>query len=289
MKKGGIFSSFGAADLAGQTLKLAPGGSAPLATAMQQVLKAEGATNLPVDGSWGDCSQQAFINAYGTKPTPDLVTDVLHLWELGFQPSQVQTWDKTPYCKDQASAAFQYKEVDLDKVAIVAQAFGVPVPKDAPCPKEGQYRNVQTGVCEAFEQPPSAPPKMTLASIVRGLSVTKPTVSAVPITSDKLTRVTPSPSTNLSAAKVIFTPKPAATIGPIMQPIQAGLQLLPFFPGSSTGSAASGMGTGAKVALGVVVLGALGGLGYWLWSRSQASAIPNCGWSPNCGEWASLD
>ena len=45
----------------------------------------------------------------------------------------------------------------------------------------------------------------------------------------------------------------------------------------------TGMSTGAKVAIAVVVLAAIGGGGYLL-LRKKDEAVPNCGYWGNCGE-----
>lgn len=292
MRLGGIFNGFGAAELAGQTLKLAPasqGGSAPLAQAVQQIIKDQGFGKLAVDGKWGDCSQKAFINAYGTAPTPQNIVQWMGLDAFGVQPSQVSTWNKSnPICTNGTSSFTNDVNPNLDKFAVVASAFGVPYPGSGQACPQGSYRNVQTGKCEQFETPQTIAPAAPLMKLV-SMPSTGPTMTTIPLNSENKTSIKPvavpvrPPSTSLLAplkVSPITTTSPAFTVAPIKWISDA-------VTGAGPGGAQSaGMSPIAKGALALGGLALVAGGGYWLWKRSQNPpvALPNCGYDLNCGE-----
>ena len=293
MNKGGIFNSFGAADLAGQVLKLAPasqGGSAPLASSLQTVLKKTyGMSNLGVDGKWGDCSQQAFINAAGAKPSPSAVVQMLSLDVFGVKPDQVQTWSKTPTCGN-SSANPTGDGGYVDPVTLVASQFGIQIPGSGDC-AQGYYRNVNTGECDQMESPQQMPPGSSLLSRLKLAVSPIPTLQKV--SSDKKFSIMPSASPSSFASRLSAL-KPSISDLSFAPSGDKNFSIRPFAPGTpQVVGTPGGLGAGAKVALGALAVAALGTVGYLLWKRSQAepeieSAVANCWqancWEENCGE-----
>ena len=272
MKRGGIFTGLG--DLGGQTLALRTINSAgqttanPFAAAVQTVLRQQqGADNLTVDGKWGDCSQQAYINAFGHKPNPDDLYYIMEVYHFG-EPT-LKAWDKTPHCpspEGEVTGAFNDK---IQPALVLAKMLGLPAPAGV-C-DEGMSPNLETGACE----------KKVSSTMVYSLraSSSLPAFRSMSTTAvqSKLTQMRPV-SVLASLIKTI-TPgstsaqTSAATPGSTQSVSQPGST--PFAP------AAAGMSGGAKLAVAALAIAAIGGV-FW-WQRSK-SAVPNCGFYPNCGE-----
>ena len=332
MRMGGIFQGFGAADLSGQPLSLRTVSSTgaatpnPLATAMQTVLQNWGHSKLPVDGKWGDCSQKAYISAVGEPPTPNTLVNGLQLYKFGVDPSQVKVWNKTSglMCSDGSDQTTGANDESANPAMVVAKVFGIPLPADA-CPPGlvpdpntltcgcpiNTYLDDTTGSCVALEQPPSAPPK-TSTSLIGKLQVVPSLAKVVafkPAISSKLAfqlKTPPPLAQKMGDSGVSWDRMSTLTL----QPQGAGSKFS-FLPANlrsmfsigapasadaaaDKGAAAGGMSTPVKIFLGLGVVGALGGVGYWLYKRSQAQTAvanwyrancyrSNC-YSDNCGE-----
>ena len=222
----------------------------PLAQTLQEALaKDAGYSELPIDGKWGDCSQQTFFNEFGGKfPSAKLIRDTFvsspnasvmaerEAISEQMGVDNVKVWDKKTglYCpnapvKDNKLAI---TEGYYDPLIMLARNSGVKLPDEILCPPndlgQGYTVDYEKGACinKKF-----VPPKITFSQgpgIIQNIkpsltySFKNPTTTspqAVDISSDKkyTVPVTASASAPLDLSKFgTMTPKKesnALTVG----------------------------------------------------------------------------
>lgn len=303
-RKGGIFAGLGATDapnLASLMIPLTPaaGKGVPVTSMLQGYLKATGNPKLVVDGQWGQCSHNAFTRNLGVPPSAESVAMLLQLDKFGVPTSNVQVWkptgDQTCYSKTDAYEAppVEQQIAAPEPAILLAKLFGVTPPAGV-CPTNmtpdvnsgrcvcgpGFYQNPNTGDCVQTESPGK-------------IDTTVTPKTGTPSTGSGGTRIVAMsalPKFSVIGASTPQQVKPGTTtlkptlVGSNLRVVSPPMQRV--MPGQFPTPVAPGMSPGAKVAIGVVAVGALG-LAAWflLRNKDEASGLtPNCGWRRNCGE-----
>lgn len=299
-RQGGIFSlsGFGSFDPSSFKLNFPTWQKTPQTEALQEMLQKSGFPNVKKDGIWGPCSQAAAREASGgVNPTREVIMQWFGADKLGIPAANVSAPSASGSCSDANVSKYDPNAVmaggSPDPGLMLLAKLGQATPEGY-CGRAnsypnmstfrcecgpGFYENINTGECEQFESPQKNQP-----------AGTNTTANVVPASSG-VTRINAQPaiSTRFSIASLLAgkTSQPAK-VGTSANVTSTGTQTIlpkvPFVPVAPR--PAPGMSAGAKVAVGVMAVGAIGVIAWMLLRNREEEMIANCGcdYVPNCGE-----
>jgi hypothetical protein len=229
----------------------------PFAQTVQEVLHKLHGHDIPVDGLWGDCSQQSLkseAQSLNSGVVTPYLKNVFGVSDLGINP-QIKLWDKSnPWCPNfkmpERSNPNEYENPALlndenyqdpdywEPKVMFARNFNLNIPENKLC-AEGYTPNYQRGSCDkkknmlsiiqkfsASSRLPVQNLKLTpLATLTKARELQKgSSVQPVSISSDKTYRITPqgaSPPEFTGKVPPMPLPKPGSPVSPAL--IAAGL------------------------------------------------------------------
>lgn len=277
----------------------------PLASAVQDVLKnVVGYGNMPIDGKWGDCSQQALKTTLGGKtPTGADISDLMGLKTFESAIGGVVPWEKAAglYCPGNEAQNTGYKppyKGYVEPVLVAAKYLGLPDPGvcanqgrvsnmqegTCECPP-GTYEDVNTGICQDMESPVSAQPGKT-GSFLSKLKLTTP-LSQLKLTTPIPTQIiskmsyVPVQSEGKITLKLQMPPKanlPSIANQPTSVPSM--VQKVQFSPSAVQSSLNPSPASSGKALLYLLIAGATAAGGWWWWHKKH-TATPNCSFEDN--------
>jgi hypothetical protein len=309
-RQGGIFArglsglGLGAFDPSSFKIEFPTWTKSPSSEVLQEWLQKFGYPDLAKDGVWGPCSQSALVESNGGVVDANLIKLLFGTDRLGIPASNVKVPSASGACSKPATA--QYKTpanaspYAPDAGIILSKKLGFTLP-DNYCGRAnmypdmtndrcecgpGYYANMETGECEQFESPQK---NSTTATVTPG-TTTPTTRSGVFRPSVKTV------STQTLVSRILGKQPTTSNTSAVVQ--SSGVQQIrpapvprPYAP--TYAPAQPGMSAGAKVAIGVVALGAIGTVAWLLLRRKDEgmpadddmSMLPNCGcYRRNCGE-----